>query len=316
MQQQAAAAGAPTDPQGDKTQTDYTLSEVAQTAAISLNAIAKNLKPAALKIAVFFAATAQPPNYTVSPTWVEIQDNTRLVPSAIGRGLKELCDPKTNYVTMRTGGTGNPNRYQVNFLKTIRSTSFKEVLEKKCKAQTALLFEKSGTSFEEVLPTENTALTADRGGVEISTASQSLIERVYSAEAKEFDPNLLSQFRARLRTYMLKLGRDERNRSYLDTGQAPRNPTDHEIAHFLAVADPRRLETLLDSLMLDRKTCYSYGWFPIVAIAHIHRLHFKEQKPLRANLYDVKRKQKPAPAPTQASLLDDIARIANSKSLR
>lgn len=161
-------------------------------------------------------------------------------------------------------------------------------------------------------PTENTPLTAAAAALSISSASALLIDRVLSAKAKDFDQAIVSHFRAWLHGYMSKLGRDDRNQPIKD----PHPPTDDLVAQFLAIADPRRLGTMLDSLLLDRQTCYSYGWFVTVALQRVHGIHFREQKEIRAALVDVKRQQRyAADAPTQAELLEGIRAAAEASSL-
>src|ERR1039458_1585837 len=90
-----------------------------------------------------------------------------LVRSAIARALKQLCDPVPNHVTMRAGGTRTPSRYQINFLATIRSGSFGELLQENRPTQTALLLENHGASLREPPPTENTPVNAAAPPVDV-----------------------------------------------------------------------------------------------------------------------------------------------------
>jgi hypothetical protein len=120
----------------------------------------------------------------------------------------------------------------------------------------------------------------------------------------------LAAFTHWLHGYMRKFGRDETNRPIPE----PHPPTPDLVAQFLAIAEPRRLGTLLDSLALDRKTCHSYGWFVAVALQRIHGITVNAQKAIRAQLRDVK-KPKP-PEPEQTNFLAEISSLAKTKGFR
>jgi hypothetical protein len=123
-----------------------------------------------------------------------------------------------------------------------------------------------------------------------------LIDQILSANPRKTDQNDLAIFRSWLHGYMCKLGRDDRNRPL----QNPHPPPDELVAQFLEIAEPRRLGCMLDSLMLDKKTCYSYGWFIVVALQRIHGISWQTTKQIRTQLRDVKR---PRPAqPQQTSI--------------
>jgi hypothetical protein len=88
---------------------------------------------------------------------------------------------------------------------------------------------------------------------------------------------------------MAKLGRDAQNRPYLYRAD-PLQPSDDLVAQFLSTSeDPRRLTTMLDDLMLDRKPCYSYGWFVAVALHRIHGVTAAQQHQARAQLATIRR---------------------------
>ena len=92
---------------------------------------------------------------------------------------------------------------------------------------------------------------------------------------------------------MCKLGRDEANQP---TPHA-HPPHDDLVAQFLTLADPRRLLTMLDSLLCDRYTCYSYGWFVTVGLQRIHGIHFQEVRKARAALRRREAPGRPRQAP-------------------
>ena len=213
---------------------------------------------------------------------------------------------------MRAGGTKSASRYQINFLATVRSASFAEVQKLKCQAQTVLPLLKDSTTFSEVPSTENTALASGGGALDIDAASLQLIGRVYSSKPKDFDAGTLARFRSRLHSYMAKFGTDDQAHPLKD----PHGPTEWEVAHFLGIAPPRRLETLLDSLMLDRVKCYSYGWFTVVALSRIHGIHYRVTKKANA-LFALERKRKKAPPePEQLNIDEEIRAIAAGKTFR
>src|SRR5437870_1237714 len=64
--------------------------------------------------------------------------------------------------------------------------------------------------------------------------------------------------------------------------------------------------------MLDKQPCYSYGWFPIVALQRIHDLHWLETKKARAALCDVKTQRRKEPEQWKQQTLDAIADVAPS----
>lgn len=168
-----------------------------------------------------------------------------------------------------------------------------------------------GVPFADTPPTENTALNPTSAAVSISTASLQLIDRVLSAKSTNFDRDCLVAFRNWLHGYMQKLGRDEANRPLAN----PHPPSDDLVAQFLAIAEPRRLGTLLDSLLLDQQTCHSYGWFVTVALQRIHGLHFREIREARAALKLVRSGGRVADPEWQQQTLDTIGEIAKAKKL-
>jgi hypothetical protein len=111
---------------------------------------------------------------------------------------------------------------------------------------------------------------------------------------------------------MAKLGRDDANRPLSN----PHPPSDDLVAQCLSIAEPRRLGTLLDSLMLDKQTCQSYGWFVVVAIQRIHGLSVQAQRKARAQLKLVRSHGRSMDPQWQQQTLDEISRVAEAKKLR
>jgi len=316
---QPAAGDSPPAPQVHNKTPDYSLSEVTSAAA-ALAAIAPHLKEAALRLATYFAAMATPPHYSIRASMSELSRGTGLARSALNRAIKELCDEKRGYVTPRKGSTTTASAYLVNFLRTIRGSSFGEPPRKEPPPQNQVLFEHQASSFPEPPYAENKGVPSYGAAVEISSASLQLIDRVLSARPNDFDPDTMATFRRWLHGYMAKLGRDDGNQPISN----PHPPKDDLVAQFLAIAEPRRLGTMLDSLMCDRQTCYSYGWFVTVALQRIHGLHFQEQKKARAALQAVKRGQRQAAIDAGEAadpqfpidLMEQIAKAAGDKKLR
>jgi hypothetical protein len=172
-------------------------------------------------------------------------------------------------------------------------------------------------------PLDPKGLAAAAAALDFDFASLSLINRVLSAKPKNTDAQDLQRFRSRLHGYFAKFGRDGNGRAV----QFPHPPQDDIVAQFLALAEPARLETMLDNLTLDAQTAgahleatksaynpWTYGWFITIGLSRIHGIDFRTQKQARAALRDVKRR--PAPSQPEQIELPDIAELARKvKSL-
>lgn len=172
-------------------------------------------------------------------------------------------------------------------------------------------------------PIEEQRLTAAAASLDLEFASLTLIDRVLSAKIKDHDANDLAHFRRRLHGYFAKFGRDERGRPV----QSPHPPPDDIVAQFLAIAEPRRLETMMDNLELDAIAArahepatrsplnpWNYAWFVTIGLSRVHGIHFQTTKKVRAALRDVKRHPRP-PEPEQQPLIDVAALAKKVKSL-
>jgi hypothetical protein len=278
---------------------------------VALAAIAPHLKEAALRLATYFAAAAaRLPHQTLSISTRELSRHTRLAPSALNRAIQQLSDQKLAYIRVDPGTTTHRSSYVILFLRTVRGASFGEAPPKEAPPQTALLFEQHPASFGEAPPTENTALTADAAALQISGASLRLINQIHCATAKDFNPEQISEFRSWLHGYMERFGRDQNDRPI----PKPHPPTNTEVAQFLAIAEPRRLADLLNSLLKQNQTCRTYYWFVVVALQRLHGIHITEQKAARAALRDVKR-QPPSDGRQFAEQLT-LEAVAGVKKLR
>ena len=249
------------------------------------------------------------------------------MPSAIARGLAQLCNPQTNYVTKRSGRATRATWYKINFLATIRSTSFREVLEKKCSPQTELLLEKCSTSFGEVLPTENTAVARAALASDFDGALLRLIDRVFSAKALSFDGATIARYRGHLHGLMQAFGRDDDNHPF-SAQHVASPPTDNQVAMLLTVADEPRIARLLQTIFTECRggahPMYSYMWFPFVALQRIHGVSIERQKQARAALAIAKKTSRQHQA-EQLTLDDDanagdmqavIGALARKKAMR
>jgi hypothetical protein len=288
---------------------EYSLSEV-NSPAQALAAIAPRLKEAALRLATVLAAEADEKHKSVRISTRELERKTGLASSALNRAISELTAPGPNYVTIRRGTATTPNAYLVNFLRTVRGASFGEAPPATRKEAQAPLFEQQGASFTEAPPAHSEGLNATSAGSDFDGALLRLIDQILSAKPTKADSENLATFTSWLHGYMQKFGRDENNRPL----QNPHPPQPDLVAQFLAIAEPRRLGTMLDSLACDRKTCYSYGWFIAVAMQRIHGISWKATQAIRAQLRDVK-KPRP-PEPEQQSFQDAIAEMAQAKKMR
>jgi hypothetical protein len=102
---------------------------------------------------------------------------------------------------------------------------------------------------------------------------------------------------------MARFGRDENNTPYT-LERAPHPPSDNLVAQFLTVAETQPLERLKQELFMERKTCYSYGWFVTVALQRCAGLRWEVQKQARAILTEVKRTKRQRQA-EQLTIYDD-----------
>lgn len=288
----------------------------------ALAAIAPTLKEAELRVLLELARRAEMADS------ISVRASSRELASACNasrRNVQYALDSlsKRNLIAARQGTATSSGAYRLNFLETVSMGGAATTPPPPAEGwdrndATPALFQHQPGADTTPPPTENTALTAAAAAVSISSASLQLIDRVLSAKAKDFDPETVGTFRRWLHGYMCKLGRDERNAPFNAT--TPHPPSDDLVAQFLAIADPRRLGTLLDSLMLDRQTCYSYGWFVTVALQRVHGLHFAEQKKARAALAVVRRGSQPAAASADPDFTRqtefDLASIARAKAIR
>jgi hypothetical protein len=114
-----------------------------------------------------------------------------------------------------------------------------------------------------------------------------ILDRVLRSKPTHHDPKDLETFRRWLHGYMCKLGRDASNQP---TPNA--HPPDNDlVAQFLAVAEPRRLGTMLDALLLEKQPAFSYAWFVTVALQRVHGITWQETKKARSQLRVVKHGQ-------------------------
>jgi len=313
MNQPAPESCSPHAPPPEKTP-HYSLSEAV---AEALADLAPTLKEAELRVLLELARRQLRTGAAVRASSRDLANACKASRSKLQAALDSLT--ARGILTTRQGTTTTAAAYQVNPLLTVRiGGSLGEPPPRLPKDATQAPLWSQGGSLPMPPPTENKALAAAPGAVEIGATSLLLIDRVLSAKAKDFDPDLIVTFRNWLHAYMCKLGRDDRGQP---TPQA-HPPKDDLVAQFLACGDPRRLGAMLDSLMCDRKDCYSYGWFVTLALQRIHGLHFQEQKAARAALRDVKRPPAPAPPAEQTGLdfanhmQQALRSAAGSKKLR
>ena len=212
--------------------------------------------------------------------------------------LKALED--RNLVTVRHGGTHHQSAYKVNFFDTI-CASFSDAPASTGASNfdaPVTLFSMHSASIFDAPPPENTALTRAAAASDFDGATLRLIDRVYSATAKDFDPEDIATFRRWMHGHFRKFGRDENNRPIQD----PHPPSNDQVAKLLAVADVPRLARLLQDLLHEQHSFREYIWFPAVALQRIHGINTTRQKEGRAMLRDVKRTRPPLPEQTPLDL--------------
>ena len=174
------------------------------------------------------ALCAHRPDHSIRITTRELSQKTGLVPSSLNRAIKQLCDKKPGWVTLRPGSTIQASAYLCNFLATVRSASFGEALSKKAPPQTVLSFEQESASLREALPTVNKALASAEAALDGFRLENPILDRVLRSKVQDHDPETIAYFRRFLHGYMRKLDRDDQNRRHADTGAEP-HPPDNEI---------------------------------------------------------------------------------------
>jgi hypothetical protein len=117
-------------------------------------------------------------------------------------------------ITHREGSTTEPARYHTNVAEIVRI----------------------GGAVTAPPPTENTALT--RSGVRVATSEQlhPILDRVLKCRTSKADAKLLAYLRRWLHSYMAKLGVDDAEQPYANTGKVPHPPDDHLVAQILPLA--------------------------------------------------------------------------------
>jgi hypothetical protein len=242
------------------------------------------------------------------------------IPAAL-RNLRRLC-----LLTTRAGDTRNAGVYRACAFDAIQISGPKigplTGNQRPENRATVDLFSGHGGPISGPPPLDPKGLAAAAAALDFDFASLTLIDRVLSAKAKNSDAQDLQRFRRRLHGYFAKFGRDGNGRAV----QFPKPPPDEIVAQFLALADPARLETMLDNLTLDAQTAgahhpatrsaynpYNYVWFVTIGLSRIHGIDFRVQKRARAALRDVKKHQPPEP---EQLPLPDVAAIARSKAMK
>lgn len=238
------------------------------------------------------ALTEHKTHHSIQITTRELSEMTGLVPSALSRAIKQLCDPARGFVTIRRGNTRTASAYLCNFLATVRSASFREALPKEALPPNPLLFEKHSATFGEALPTDSTPFTFPAPRVDELPSLRPIVDRVLTSRSEDHDKGLLLTFRRYLHQYMQKLGID-------GAGQPTplaHPPDDKVVAQFLAIGEPHRLGALLSDLMNERQRAYNYAWFVTTGLQRIAGVSFRETRAARETLKLVKRGPA-APAP-------------------
>jgi hypothetical protein len=98
------------------------------------------------------ALCAHRPDHSIRITTRELSQKTGLVPSSLNRAIKQLCDKKPGWVTLRPGSTIQASAYLCNFLATVRSASFGEALSKKAPPKRCFLSSKRALPLEKHSP--------------------------------------------------------------------------------------------------------------------------------------------------------------------
>jgi hypothetical protein len=122
-----------------------------------------------------------------------------------------------------------------------------------------------------------------------------LIDLVTSANPKSFDAETLARFRSWLHSFMAKFGQNAAGELWINTGQAPPQPSEKHVAQLLAVADLRTITRFLEQLFGEgHHQPQGYFWFTAVALNRIHGITVDQRKEATQKLVDVKRQAKEA----------------------
>lgn len=305
-------APADENPKGDNNGQTIRYEKSANTPLQALARIAPTLKEGQLKLAIALAAlTENNKHHTITIGTRDLCKAANLSESAVPAALRAL--EERALITIRHGSASRKNAYMVNFLSTA-SASFAEAPPAPFAEAPLPLFERHPASFREAPPTENKELAGAAAAVDEVPRLTPILDRVLTSKICHHDKSDLARFRSWLHGYMAKLGRDDRNQPLTD----PHPPDLEIVAQFLAVAEPRRLETMLDALLIERQPAYSYAWFVTVALQRIHGIAWTETKKARAELRMVKRGKRDAaiaagtaadPESSQALLSEAILRV-------
>jgi hypothetical protein len=216
-------------------------------------------------------------------------------------------------ITARQGTATQPATYRVNITDTVRIAKTERIggavttpppaKGRSRNDATLALFQRHPGVVTTPPPTENTALARAAAASDLDLASLGLIDQILCAKARNFEKEDIEANRHWMQGYMARFGRDETNRPY-DLEHAPHPPSDNLVAQFLTVAETPHLEHLKQELFMERKTCYSYGWFVTVALQRCAGLRWEVQKQARAILTEVKRTKRQRQA-EQLTIYDD-----------
>ena len=290
--------------------------------------LAPTLKEAELRVLLELSRRQLRTPSCVAASGREIANACKLGRRNVQYALDSLA--KRNLISTRQGTATQPARHRVNIFDTVRLGGVATTPPPPAQGwlggveatpPLASLRRHPG-DLTTPPPPDSKGLAAAAASLDLDLTAFALIDRVLSAKVKDHDKDDVTAWRHRLHGYYAKFGRDGAGRPV----QSPHPPPDDIVAQFLAIADPRRLEMMMDNLELDAITAhahqpatrsslnpFNYAWFITIGLSRVHGIHFQVTRKLRAALRDVKRRPAP-PEPEQQPLIDvrELARKVKS----
>ena len=283
--------------------------------------LAPTLKEAELRVLLELTRRgAATPNHWVRASSRELATACRVARSNVQPAIDALT--ARGLLTTRQGTATTAAAHQVNIPNTAKIggpvTGPPPAKRWPYSEATVDLFQGQGGPVTGPPPYENKGHSISAGRVETSEQLHPILDRVLRSRPSKADPDLLAYVRRWLHSYMAKLGVDDTNRPFLETGNAPHPPDDGLVAQILAIADSQRIMRELDNMLLERKPINKYGYFVTVLLQRIHGITWQQTKHARAALRVVRAGQAAAaaPEPQQLDLTGEISRIAAGKTLR
>jgi hypothetical protein len=241
----------------------------------------------------------------------------------IGRSNTQLAlDSLTarKLIALHQGTPTSPAAYHLNILETLQMggpiSGPPPTQTGPQNRATEDLFQGHGGPVLEPPPTESTALTRTTAELDFDFASLSLIDRVFSAKATDFDKQTLEAWRNHLWGIYTRFGRDENNRPFTEQNQ-PHPPTNKQVAEFLTVGSETELGRFLQTFRIECQAGnhppQEYIYFTYIALHRVRHIVVENTRKGRAILQDVKRKKRQRQA--EQLTLDDGANAGDMRAV-